>query len=412
VPADLPVLAGQRLKFVSLLFYWASEKPTSSAEVDYVDPGLQSALSTFRQVDTSAVLHLGVGTCHNLSQGIFDKCFPETLSPLALWHIVEGRSMRVTDDRIRTDGELLAEFASAGNEAAFAALVQRHGGMVQAACRRVLADHHEAQDVAQAVFPPGEVCLVVTLRNTSDKIIRLYEQKQQWARPELHVVIRDRKGPKSYSMILNRSAKGVIWVLRSLKPGESIPMELAGDRVVGEGRPGTRGVPKVGPLPAGDYEVTVELRLVDFATIREAIAQYAAEARAAAALGRDAVAVPTLPEQADVWSGQITSAPARFSVAGSVAATQAAEGGITQEKARRSPLEAVMAYFKDDPIREDEVESNPVAFTVKVAEPLERVLAQTDLVVVGKLGKLTPIEGTHQATGDIPVAQVLRVRPI
>jgi hypothetical protein len=39
-------------------------------------------------------------------------------------------------------------------------------------------------------------------------------------------------------------------------------------------------------------------------------------------------------------------------------------------------------------------------------------LAQTDLVVVGKLGKLTPIEGTHQATGDIPVAQVLRVRPI
>lgn len=52
----------------------------------------------------------------------------------------------------RTDGELLAGFAQGGDERAFAVLVQRHGPMVHGVCLRVLGDHHEAQDVAQAVF--------------------------------------------------------------------------------------------------------------------------------------------------------------------------------------------------------------------------------------------------------------------
>jgi RNA polymerase sigma factor (sigma-70 family) len=52
----------------------------------------------------------------------------------------------------RTDGELLFEFAGTGNETAFAELVNRHGAMVRNVCRRVLADQHEAEDVAQAVF--------------------------------------------------------------------------------------------------------------------------------------------------------------------------------------------------------------------------------------------------------------------
>jgi len=51
-----------------------------------------------------------------------------------------------------SDGELLAEFARTGSQAAFAALVNRHGRMVHAVCQRALTDHHEAQDVTQAVF--------------------------------------------------------------------------------------------------------------------------------------------------------------------------------------------------------------------------------------------------------------------
>ena len=52
----------------------------------------------------------------------------------------------------RTDGQLLAEFAESGTEAAFAEVVRRHGTMVQGVCQRVLGEFHEAQDVTQAVF--------------------------------------------------------------------------------------------------------------------------------------------------------------------------------------------------------------------------------------------------------------------
>src|SRR5262245_29691269 len=42
------------------------------------------------------------------------------------------------------DAEILARFAEARDEAAFAALVERHGPMVLGVCRRVLGDHHTA----------------------------------------------------------------------------------------------------------------------------------------------------------------------------------------------------------------------------------------------------------------------------
>jgi RNA polymerase sigma factor (sigma-70 family) len=54
------------------------------------------------------------------------------------------------------DGQLLDRFASRrddeGAEAAFTALVERHGPMVLRVCRGVLGDVHEAQDAFQAVF--------------------------------------------------------------------------------------------------------------------------------------------------------------------------------------------------------------------------------------------------------------------
>jgi RNA polymerase sigma factor (sigma-70 family) len=54
--------------------------------------------------------------------------------------------------RTPSDGELLAEFAATKKEAAFAELVRRHGPMVHAAGQRILNDHHQAEDVTQAVF--------------------------------------------------------------------------------------------------------------------------------------------------------------------------------------------------------------------------------------------------------------------
>src|SRR5437773_2479791 len=51
-----------------------------------------------------------------------------------------------------SDRQLLQRFSARRDEAAFATLVARHGGLVLAVGRRVLHDPHAAEDIFQATF--------------------------------------------------------------------------------------------------------------------------------------------------------------------------------------------------------------------------------------------------------------------
>ena len=51
-----------------------------------------------------------------------------------------------------TDREFLRRFADEHDQAAFRAVVRRHGPLVLGVCQRVLSDLHAAEDALQATF--------------------------------------------------------------------------------------------------------------------------------------------------------------------------------------------------------------------------------------------------------------------
>lgn len=65
-------------------------------------------------------------------------------------HFRTAALLRMRDGR--SDGQLLEAFAERREEAAFEALLRRHGPMVLGVCRRVLGNIHDADDAFQATF--------------------------------------------------------------------------------------------------------------------------------------------------------------------------------------------------------------------------------------------------------------------
>src|SRR5262249_4674002 len=120
--------------------------------------------SRFRRTDPSRPLRWG--RCHPTGKPACGPAGPRhyinrnrlaredrTMSPLTaplLRHLARLGAPPATV--AASDAALLGRFLGGRDEAAFAALVARHGPMVLRVCRRALGDAHAAEDCFQATF--------------------------------------------------------------------------------------------------------------------------------------------------------------------------------------------------------------------------------------------------------------------
>src|SRR5262245_12305614 len=74
---------------------------------------------------------------------------PTSPMSAALQHL---RGAALGEGAARTDAQLLDAFVDRREPAALEALVRRHGPMVWGVCRRLLGNHHDAEDAFQATF--------------------------------------------------------------------------------------------------------------------------------------------------------------------------------------------------------------------------------------------------------------------
>src|SRR5262249_38076951 len=90
------------------------------------------------------------------SLALLDPCSPErhsVMEPRPLGQAVSYlRQLAAPADGSRLDAELIERFVASSDEAAFVRLVERHGPLVLGVCRRILQNHHDAEDAFQATF--------------------------------------------------------------------------------------------------------------------------------------------------------------------------------------------------------------------------------------------------------------------
>jgi RNA polymerase sigma factor (sigma-70 family) len=113
----------------------------------------------------------------------------------------------------QSDQTLVRRFAESRDEAAFEALVGRHGSMVLAVCRRVLANEADAEDAFQATF-------VVLARNPA--AIRKRSSVGSW----LHGIAL-RVSLRSRAAAARRRAREQETILRNADAGRADLRELA-----------------------------------------------------------------------------------------------------------------------------------------------------------------------------------------
>src|SRR5262245_51273690 len=103
------------------------------------------------------------------------------------------------DEESRTDGELLECFVVRREEAAFEALLQRHGPMVLGVCRRVLQNEDDAEDAFQATF-------LVLVRKAAS--IRPHGMVGNWLYGVAHTTALKAKAMRTKRLAKERTAAG------------------------------------------------------------------------------------------------------------------------------------------------------------------------------------------------------------